>query len=351
MAEIDVETTREWIAEIRTGTNTTKGRGLEDLMETLCETVPGLELMRRRGRNLKNTAEIDLAFRVTPTCPIGSFGRALLLECKNQGKKISADQVSRFAGKLKEAHLPGGVLVTLSGVSGNDDELTAARAELDKWRARDGIVIVVLERPELEAVATGEHLAAALERKFMTMSVWGQHEVVPPNLLGPPGSKVMTGAFGIRKAINDSRRIVIDEVLERSEPAPPDVASGVDAIRVALDDVIRAVEVASQLGDDVYAGPRASLIGLARLCVAQIALIDPLLYEAGAVPIRSNIMTRIPERLPVQVGRRVWRALTASLAEELGSDHDALDAALIIAGLSVEAIASIDDYSPEPGWE
>jgi hypothetical protein len=349
MTDIDVQTTRDWIAAIVTGTNTVKGRGLEDLVQTVFSAVPGLELATPRKRNLKNTAEIDLAFRVRTASPIESFGRALVLECKNQGKKISAEQVMRFAGKIEDAHLPGGVLVTLTPVSGSDEPLAAARAELDKFRIK-GSVIVVLERSELEAVASGDHLAAALERKFMMMSLYGRHELVPPEDLRPSGVAVRRGAAAIRKAVNDSRRVVIDEVLERSEPAPPDAASGTDAINAALDEVVRAVEVAAENDDTLQAGPRAALIALARLCIAQLAVIDPILHGAGAGAIRSNVMTHIPDRLHVPLASRLWRVLTAHFADELRSDRqsDALGAALTIAGLASEAIAAIDDYLPEP---
>ena len=51
----------------------------------------------------------------------------------------------RFAGKIEEADLPGGVLVTLSPVSGSDDQLTAARAELDKFRAKGHVIVVLSE--------------------------------------------------------------------------------------------------------------------------------------------------------------------------------------------------------------
>lgn len=349
MTDIDAQTTRDWIAAIVSGTNTAKGRELEDLVQMVFSAVPGLELATPRKRNLKNTAEIDLAFRIRPASPIESFGRALVLECKNQGKKISADQVMRFAGKIEEAHLPGGVLVTLSPISGSDEQFTAARAELDKSRSK-GQVIVVLERSELEAVGSGDHLAAALERKFMMMSIYGRHELVPREDLRTSGVVVRHGAAAIRQAINDSRRVVIDEVLERSKPAPPEAASGADAISAALDEVVRTVDYAAENDDTFYAGPRAALIALARLCIAQLAVIDPLLFGAGADAIRSNIMTHIPERLNVPLASRLWRVLTAHFADELRSERhsDALDAALTIAGLAIEAIAAIDDYLPDP---
>lgn len=349
VAEIDVEATRAWIAEIEDGSNAKKGRGLEDLAQRMFSAIPGLELATPRQRNLKNTAEIDLAFRVQRTSPIESFGRALVLECKNQSKKLSSEQVMRFAGKLEDAHLPGGVFVTLGAVSGAEEYATAARAELDKQRTR-GIVIVVVERSELDAVASGEHLAAALERKFMMMSLYGRHELVPAGDLRPSGVAVRRGAAAMRKAITDARRVVIDEVLERAESAPRDAVSGAESIAAALDEVVRAVEVATAGDDELYAGPRAALIALCRLCVAQLDLIDPELYGAGAATIRSNVMTHIPERLRVPLAGGLWRALTTHFVEQLTSQRqtEALEAVLTITGLAVEAIAAIDDYVPEP---
>ncbi len=103
MSEIDVDTTRDWIAEIRSGTNAKKGRGLEDLVQAMCATIPGLEFVTARKRNLKNTAEIDLVFGVSSECPIVSFGRALVFECKNQGRRsrpIRSQGLRRSSRKL-----------------------------------------------------------------------------------------------------------------------------------------------------------------------------------------------------------------------------------------------------------
>ena len=350
MADIDSAHSRAVIAALAGESNAKKGYGFEALVTSMFGAVPGLDHLTVRKRNLKNTGEIDVAFQVRSGCPLESFGSVLLIECKNQGAKLSPLQVLSFARKLRDAHLPGGVMVTLSPVSGSDDDLTGARSELDTAR-KDGTVIVVLERAELEAVASGEHLAAALELKYMMMRVYGRHELVPASDLRHTGIRVMTGAAAMRKAINGARRVVIDEALEHRTSEPPDLVRGAEGIAASLDDVAFAVEVARQQDDMFYAGPRAALIGLIRLCISTLPLLDSLMFEAGDSTIRSNIVTSIPERLHVPLGGQLWALMTRHFVDEIrtsGAGSTSLASVLTIAGMAVEAIVAIDDYVPEP---
>jgi len=347
MSGIDAENTRAVIQTLLNQKATKKGQEFEDLVARLFRAIPGLEMLKRRQRNVTNTAEIDLAFRVKPESPLAFFAPAVLVECKNQKTKVGSPAIEHFAKKLRSARLPGGVLVTLSGVSGSARSATGAVAALDRAR-EDGQVIAVLERSELEAVTNGEHLAAALQHKYLTMQIFGRHELLEPSDLRESGVKVLRGTDAIRRAIRDQRRAIVHEILERTDPLPPSSTSGADTIAACLQAVSLEVARAQAAPDEWWSGVRGALIGLGRSAVAQSAIIDPDFEHRETV--RGNVSLHIPENLDVPVDGGLWRAMTTYLVQEAGdaASPRALDAALTLLGLTVDQIARIDDYMPEP---
>jgi restriction endonuclease Mrr len=347
LSDIDAERTRDAIKKLLDEGAKTKGPAFEDLVAGVLEAIPGLRMVGRRQRNVTNTAEIDLDFRATSECPLTFFGPVVLVECKNQKTKVGSPAVDHFAKKLREARVPGGILVTLSGISGSAKSATGAVAALDDAR-QEGQVIVVLERSELEATSSGDLLAAALQAKFLDMQVYGRHKVVASSDLRESGVKVLRGTDAIRRAIREQRRAIVDEVLQRIEVLPPSAAAGADTISVCLSALAVEAARAQDDPDRWFLGVRGALIALGRACVAQLPLLDPD-FESEAI-VKGNISLHVPENLDIPVEGGLWRAMTAQFVEQASnaSDARALDATLTILGMVVDRIARIDDYVPEP---
>ena len=149
----------------------------------------------------------------------------------------------------------------------------------------------------------------------MMMSIYGRHELVPR---GPASLRSRGEARSGRDPPGDQRQPSRrDRRGPRTvEPAPPDAASGTDAISAALAEVVRAGDGAAENDDTLYAGPRAASIA-SRACAS---LNSPSSIRSSTAPARapfeamSSRTSRAPE---CPAASRLWRVLTAHFVDEL----------------------------------
>lgn len=141
-----------------------KGRALEELMADMFTRVDGLEILKRNAR-LK-AEELDLVVKNNLTTGFWRIaGSPLIVECKNWSAKVGAREISVLVDKLQSLSPDArvGILVAVNGITG--DSYRDAMLKVREARQR-GQYILVLERKDLEEIATGAQLSKVIERKY-----------------------------------------------------------------------------------------------------------------------------------------------------------------------------------------
>lgn len=132
----------------------TKGVALELLAEYLMQSMPGCRTVRR-ARTKSTEFDLvcsmegyDLDFR-------SELGRYFVCECKDWAKPAGFDTIAKFCRVLDSVKAKFGILFSRNGISGAGTSLNAEREQLKVFQDR-GMVIVVVDADDLEAVAQGK---------------------------------------------------------------------------------------------------------------------------------------------------------------------------------------------------
>jgi hypothetical protein len=158
------------IAEVEStgsrGTNQAKGSAMADLVSYIFGQVPGLQLRYREFLAPDRTSEIDLVFRNQPQLSMLFDGVTLHLECKNERRRISAEQVRVFASKLRDRNQPVGIMISRTGLAGRPASKTHAHGVVGLELA-SGRSIVVLALTDLASLNDTDDLVdLCIERRF-----------------------------------------------------------------------------------------------------------------------------------------------------------------------------------------
>lgn len=159
------------IASVETAnTNDTKGSSMADLVEYVFGEVPGITCTSRSFTEPDRTDEIDLVFQHSFLLSGLAIPQiTLIVECKNEARKISAAHVTRFATKLRDRNLPVGFMISRTGLSGTRSTHAhgAVRTELSHGRT---IVILTLE--DLRYLVGTDELLTLCEGRRHELEVW-----------------------------------------------------------------------------------------------------------------------------------------------------------------------------------
>jgi hypothetical protein len=143
------------------------GEALELLAEYSMSCMPGCRT-RRRQRSHSTDYDIvctidgfELDFR-------SEFGRYFLCECKDWESPADFTTMAKFCRVLDSIKSRFGILFSKSGISGADATQFAEREQLKVFQDR-GVVIVVLNLADLQAVANGVNLITLLRRQYETV--------------------------------------------------------------------------------------------------------------------------------------------------------------------------------------
>lgn len=174
MPLIDQNTVNEFVQLGQNGNSTNvRGKALEDLVCYIFGLVPGIAITHRNEMNVFNTEEIDVAlWNEIDHAGFYFPPNIILVECKNWSSPVSSVEVNWFDTKLRNRGLDFGILIATNGITGNQDELTAAHliiANALKERRR----LIVVRTDELAALADTDALAALVKRKFCDLAVKG----------------------------------------------------------------------------------------------------------------------------------------------------------------------------------
>lgn len=155
------------LAEGDAGNTAEKGEALEAVVaETFCQ-LEGIGVIKRNIVDNAGSLEIDILLynqrhpAELPFCP-----NHLIVECKNWQAPVNSATLTVFTGKLHKFRVDFGILVAANGITGDPQDRTAAHAHLRSVYDRDGLMVIVLTREELESLLTTEDLGDLVREKY-----------------------------------------------------------------------------------------------------------------------------------------------------------------------------------------
>jgi hypothetical protein len=146
-----------------------KGRLLERMIADLFTSIPGLTLDGEDIVNAFKSEEVDLIFWNDQhdegfrflDCP-------LIVECKGWSRPVAGREVRYFATELKDKGRRNGIFVALNGITGDEQNLTAAFFYVAAMI--EGVQVLVLTGEELAALQYAEGLISIFRSKLLGMT-------------------------------------------------------------------------------------------------------------------------------------------------------------------------------------
>jgi hypothetical protein len=140
------------------------GQTLEILAEYLLSCMPGCRT-KRRAHSGSTDYDIVCAMEGPDLDFRSELGRYFVCECKDWAKPADFTTMAKFCRVLDSTKARFGILFSRSGLSGQGRTAFAEREQLKVFQDR-GIVIVVLDRHDLDAVAGGVNLISLLRERY-----------------------------------------------------------------------------------------------------------------------------------------------------------------------------------------
>lgn len=167
MPDIDHTAISARLAAGDLGNTAEKGAALEAVVaETFCQ-LDGVGVIKRNIIDNAGSLEIDILL-YNQRHPIGLpfLPNHLIIECKNWQAAVNSATLTVFTGKLHKFRVDFGILVAANGITGDPNDRTAAHAHLRSVYDRDGRIVIVVTRAELEALRTTEDLGSLIREKY-----------------------------------------------------------------------------------------------------------------------------------------------------------------------------------------
>lgn len=140
------------------------GKTLERLAEYILSCMPGCRTMRR-AKTKSTDYDIVCSMEGFEVDFRSEFGRYFLCECKDWDKPADYTTMAKLCRVLDSVKCRFGILFSSDGVSGANETTDAEREQLKIFQDR-GMVIVVIDRDDLEEVADGKNLMSMLRSKY-----------------------------------------------------------------------------------------------------------------------------------------------------------------------------------------
>ena len=149
-----------------------KGAKLEELVRYLFCKIPSVTFYGANILDGFRAHELDVVFNNdTRHSDLYFLDHAIITECKNTGHRTSSAQVGWFVRKLQDRIATSGILITLSGITGEADGNNNAQSEIINALLRDGIRILVIRKTDIINFQTTDDLVALLQRKLMKLTI------------------------------------------------------------------------------------------------------------------------------------------------------------------------------------
>lgn len=153
-------------------TSQERGRALEDLICLLLTCVPGVVPPVRNAVDFADGGEIDVFVANNPhRSGFWFLPLALLAESKNWRQRVGAEEMRVFIDRIRERACEAGIMFAANGVSGDEDELNAARRHIAR-ALEDGIHILVVTLDELAEIQTTRQFVALVLDKWMRLKAF-----------------------------------------------------------------------------------------------------------------------------------------------------------------------------------
>ena len=126
-----------------------RGRSLQDVSCHLLGAIPGVPPPMCNVVDFADGGEIDIFFaNNAQDNGLWFLPHAILVECKNWVQPVGSQEVRVFMDRMKERACSVGVLIAANGITGNTDDLSAARRHIAR-ALQDGYHILVVTLDEL----------------------------------------------------------------------------------------------------------------------------------------------------------------------------------------------------------
>ena len=149
-----------------------KGAKLEELVRYLFCKIPRVTFYGANILDGNRAHELDVVFNNdTRDSDLYFLDHAIITECKNTAHPVSSAQVGWFVRKLQDRIASSGILIALSGITGEADGVNNGHSEILSALVRDGIRILVIKRADILSFQTTDDLVALLQRKIMKLTI------------------------------------------------------------------------------------------------------------------------------------------------------------------------------------
>jgi hypothetical protein len=153
------------------------GEALEFLAEYLMSCMPGCRTARHQ-KTASTDHDVVCSMEGFEVAFRSEFGRCFVCECKDWKAPADFTTMAKFCRVLDSFKARFGILFSKTGISGENRTVYAAREQLKVFQDR-GIVVVVLNRQDLEKVATGRNLIPLLRKRYEAVRL-DIHEAATP---------------------------------------------------------------------------------------------------------------------------------------------------------------------------
>jgi hypothetical protein len=286
------------------------------------------------------------------------FSYDVLVECKTQGSAVNSHTIGWFAQQLRRRGIDWGILVALSGITGDPINVTAAHREVER-SAVEGQRILVLTASEIRGLRSAAHLVALLQfKREAAVGAYGAKIASAEELLElNPDRRVRVprrGWMAMEEAILRMRRQALGELLDAAA-AMPDLTPA-QAIGLAESRLAELSGEARQHEDDPDHDPmwlvaRSMLVHSA---AALVHILDPTpRTEEERRHVGFETEVSAPQRLRAHPGARLWELLTDFYLDETRRPETHARAAAVYALLTmaVDELIAIDDIEPPDAWD
>ena len=141
--------------------NIAKKNTLENLAEYLFNSLEGFNVINRNYRG--PSEEIDLLVANESKDVFSrSLGTPLAVECRHRKTPASSKDIRDFKGKLEDAGLKSGILITLKGITGDRHDAVAVIREARKA----GMSIIVVSMNDLISIGEGRDPIEVIKECF-----------------------------------------------------------------------------------------------------------------------------------------------------------------------------------------
>jgi hypothetical protein len=153
-----------YVSSLLTQLGTSKGTALETLAEYLLSCMPGCRT-RRRARSGSTDYDVVCSMEGFEVDFRSELGRYFVCECKDWSNPADFTTMAKFCRVLDSFKARFGILFSSRGITGRDRSSDAGLEQLKVFQDR-GIVVVVIDRNDLEAIASGRNLISLLRTKY-----------------------------------------------------------------------------------------------------------------------------------------------------------------------------------------